>query len=64
MSTPTHPTFPGELLGLQTWIRSDYWNRLDVLSHEIQHNMGLHHSGIQNPTTLAVDQYADTSCIM
>ena len=61
---PPISTFPGELLGRQTWIRSDYWNRLDVLSHEFQHNMGLHHAAHQSTTTLAVDQYADTSCIM
>ena len=54
----------GELLGKQTWIRADYWNRLDVISHEIQHNMGLHHAGRQNMVTMATDQYSDTSCIM
>ncbi|GAX85536.1 hypothetical protein CEUSTIGMA_g12952.t1 [Chlamydomonas eustigma] len=54
----------GELLGTQTWVRSDYWNRLDVISHEIQHNMGLHHAAIQNLATMSTDQYADTSCVM
>ncbi|GAX85537.1 hypothetical protein CEUSTIGMA_g12953.t1 [Chlamydomonas eustigma] len=54
----------GELLGTQTWVRSDFWKRLDVISHEIQHNMGLHHAAIQNLSTMSTDQYADTSCVM
>ncbi|GAX86096.1 hypothetical protein CEUSTIGMA_g13509.t1 [Chlamydomonas eustigma] len=54
----------GELLGTQTWVRSDFWKRLDVISHEIQHNMGLHHAAIQNLATMSTDQYADTSCVM
>lgn len=58
------PIGRGELLGRQTWLRSDYWNALDVACHEIQHNYGLQHAAVQNPSTGVITQYGDTSCIM
>lgn len=57
------PIGRGELMGTQMWLRADFWNRLDVMCHEVQHNYGLQHAA-QESATGVVNQYGDTSCIM
>lgn len=38
------PIGQGELRGRFTWVKGDYWSRLEVPAHEMHHNMGLHHA--------------------